>query len=570
MKTSNRVFGIDLGTTYSCVSYVGETGKPEIVPNDNFERTTPSVVWFDGARVVVGADAKEATKTDPANVCSFIKRSMGDATFYAEYDGTRYSPEEISSFILRKLVQDASQTLGEEIRDVVITCPAYFFVKERNATKRAGELAGLNVLQIVNEPTAAAVAYGIDGADERDKTVLVYDLGGGTFDVTSIRFSRDSVDVLCTDGDHRLGGKDWDDRLVRLLVERFQDETGCDFDVYGSQEALSELFFVAEKMKKQLSVRDKASERVTLEGDSARIEITRAEFEAATSDLLSRTLDFTRNAIALTREKGAFIDEIVLVGGSSKMPAIAASVEREFGIAPKLFEPDEAVAKGAAIIGSNLALQKKLEEKARSRSRGRSTELTLDDIEAVASETGYTLETVKKATRQVRNVASKSFGTPMVCDIREYDAYIRRIVRNNEPNLWNDPDNGMRVVNMIYKNTPLPAQKQETFYTTCSNQLKIEFQVCENLADEDEARDGVSTAESTLLASKDLELSPGLRHGAPIIVIFEITAEGFLTATAIEEQSGRRVTLNIETGSSAFSPEEKRRQEKRCSELTVE
>ena len=142
MKTSNKVFGIDLGTTYSCVSYVGETGKQEIVPNDNFERTTPSVVWFDGSRVVVGADAKEATKTDPANVCSFIKRSMGDETFYAEYDGTRYSPEEISSFILRKLVQDASQTLGEEIRDVVITCPAYFFVKERNATKRARRSGG--------------------------------------------------------------------------------------------------------------------------------------------------------------------------------------------------------------------------------------------------------------------------------------------------------------------------------------------------------------------------------------------------------------------------------------------
>lgn len=568
MKTSNKVFGIDLGTTYSCVSYVGETGKPEIVPNDNFERTTPSVVWFDGSRVVVGADAKEATKTDPANVCSFIKRSMGDEAFYAEYDGTRYSPEEISSFILRKLVQDASQTLSEEIRDVVITCPAYFFVKERNATKRAGELAGLNVLQIVNEPTAAAIAYGINGDDERDKTVLVYDLGGGTFDVTSIRFSRDSVDVLCTDGDHRLGGKDWDDRLVRLLVERFQDETGSDFDVYGSQEALSELFFVAEKMKKQLSVRDKASERVTLEGDSARIEITRAEFESATSDLLNRTLEFTRNAIALTREKGAFIDEIVLVGGSSKMPAIAASVEREFGIAPKLFEPDEAVAKGAAIIGSNLALQKKLEEKARS--RGRSTELTLDDMEAVASETGYTLETVKKATRQVRNVASKSFGVLTVWDEAAYKAYFDKIIRENLESVWNAPDNGRRVSNLLYKNTPLPVIVSDEFSTMIPNQQTAAILICENLADEEEASDGVLTAESTLLATKDLPLPPGLPAGAPIKIIFEMTPEGLLTATATERSSRSGVTITIETGSSAFSPEEKRRQEKRCSELTVE
>lgn len=566
---SSKVFGIDLGTTYSCVSYVGETGKPEIVPNDNFERTTPSVVWFDGSRVVVGAEAKESTKTEPNNVCSFIKRSMGDETFYAEYGGTRYSPEEISSFILRKLVKDAEQTLGEEIRDVVITCPAYFFVKERNATKRAGELAGLNVLQIVNEPTAAAIAYGING-DERDKTVLVYDLGGGTFDVTSIRFSRDSVDVLCTDGDHRLGGKDWDDRLVRLLVERFQDETGSDFDFYASQETLAELFVVAEKIKKQLSVRDKTSERVSVEDDSARIEITRAEFEAATSDLLNRTLDFTRNAIALTREKGAFIDEIVLVGGSSKMPAIAASVEREFGITPQLFDPDEAVAKGAAIIGSNLALQKMLEEKARSRSRGRSTELTLDDMEAVASETGYTLETVKKATRQVRNVASKSFGVLCVWDGDEHEAYLRKIYDANLEFVWNAPDNGQRVTNLLYKNTPLKAIVSDTFYTMIPDQKSVAVEICENLADENEAYDGVSTAESTLLATKDLPLPPGLPAGAPIKIIFEMTPEGLLTATATEQSSRRGVTITIETGSSALSPEEKRRQEKRCSELTVE
>ena len=569
MKTSNKVFGIDLGTTYSCVSYVGETGKPEIVPNENFERTTPSVVWFDGSRVVVGSEAKESTRVDANNVCSFIKRSMGDETFYAEYGGTRYSPEEISSFILRKLVQDASRTLGEEIRDVVITCPAYFFVKERNATKRAGELAGLNVLQIVNEPTAAAISYGISG-DDRDKTVLVYDLGGGTFDVTSIRFSKDSVDVLCTDGDHRLGGKDWDDRLARLLVERFQDETGCDFDFYGSQEALSELFLVAEKIKKQLSVRDKASERVTVEGDSARIEITRDEFEAATSDLLNRTLDFARNAIALTREKGAFIDEIVLVGGSSKMPAVAASVEREFGIKPKLFDPDEAVAKGAAIIGSNLALQKMLEEKARSRSGGRSTELTLDDMEAVAADTGYTLETVKNATRQVRNVASKSFGILCVWDGVEHEAYLRKIAKAGLEFVWNAPDNGQRVTNLLYKNTPLKAIVSDTFYTRKPGQEFAAIEICENLADEDAARDGVSPSESTLLATTDLPLPPGLPACAPIKVIFEMSPEGLLTATATERSSRSGVTITIETGSSALSPEEKRRQEKRCSELTVE
>ena len=571
MKKSTKVFGIDLGTTYSAVSYVDAMGRAVLIPNAENSQTTPSVVWFDEDRVVVGEEAKETAKVDPLNVCSFVKRSMGDDSFYAEFGGRRYLPEEISSFILRKLVQDASNALGEEIRDVVITCPAYFFVKERNATRRAGELAGLNVLQIVNEPTAAAVSYGFSG-DDLEKTVLVYDLGGGTFDVTAIKFSKGSVDVICTDGDHRLGGKDWDDRLVHMIAERFCEATGCVDDPIESEEAGADLFLEAEKLKKRLSSREKDSARFTWQGDSARIEITRKEFESSTADLLERTVEFAQNVEKLALEKGARIDELVLVGGSSNMPAVARRLREAFRLEPKIYEPHEAVAKGAAIIGNNLALQKILADKIRKRRR--STDLTLDDasdadLYAVAAETGYSLATIKRAKTKVCNVASKSFGVALIWDESQYDAYMERIASNSEEFDLFAPDNGERVSNLIFKNTPLPATKELISCTYYDRQTSLDHCICENLADEVASQHGVPLKESNLLRQSSFSLPKGLPKGAPIRHIFELTVEGLLTATIIEPSQGWKETVKIETGS-VQSEVEKRFQEKRCAELIVE
>lgn len=229
-----KVFGIDLGTTYSCIAYIDENGKPVVLKNAEGDLTTPSAVFFETQTdVTVGSAAKESAKMYPEQVVTFIKRSIGQSGFSLNLNGIDMKPEEISSYILKKVVKDAEDTLrmegklgdDEQIRDVVITCPAYFGVTERDATKAAGVIAGLNVLAIINEPTAAAITYGVTD-DSQNKTVLVYDLGGGTFDITMINIKPGEIRVICTGGDHNLGGKDWDDRVLMYLAEQYQSETG--------------------------------------------------------------------------------------------------------------------------------------------------------------------------------------------------------------------------------------------------------------------------------------------------------------------------------------------------------
>ena len=248
-----RVFGIDLGTTYSAIAYVDEHGKPVIVPNQESERITPSVVLFDGEHVIVGNTAKESAKVEPHRVVSRVKQHMGDPHFVFENEGHVYTPEDVSSFILRKVVGDAELALGgEPITDVVITCPAYFGTSEREATANAGRLAGLNVRAILNEPTAAAIAYGLEQGE--DQTVLVYDLGGGTFDVTMIEIKDRLIRVICTGGDHRLGGALWDEAVVLFLADQYRAQTGEPSDPMDDPEVLNDLFLQAERGKKTLSL----------------------------------------------------------------------------------------------------------------------------------------------------------------------------------------------------------------------------------------------------------------------------------------------------------------------------
>lgn len=265
LNNTGKVFGIDLGTTYSCIAYIDENNKPVVVKNSEGELTTPSVVYFESREdITVGESAKESSKMYPDEVVSFIKRSMGKPNSNLKINGVEMSPAEISSYILKKVVNDAVDNLkiegklkdNETIKDVVITCPAYFGINERTATQTAGELAGLNVLQIINEPTAAAITYGV-ADDSVEKTVLVYDLGGGTFDITMIHIKPGEIKVICTGGDHNLGGKDWDDKILIYLDDEFGKQTGKKESVLDDPETLQELVLSTEKAKNFLHQKKK-------------------------------------------------------------------------------------------------------------------------------------------------------------------------------------------------------------------------------------------------------------------------------------------------------------------------
>jgi molecular chaperone DnaK len=275
--TGRKAIGIDLGTTFCAVSHIDIYGKPQIIPNSESERITPSVILFDGPSVIVGTLAKNNSVAEAERIVDFVKREMGKSKeqFHREFDGKVYSAEELSALILRKLKADAEKYLKEPVTDVVITVPAYFNDAERTATITAGQLAGLNVLQIINEPTAAAVAYGLDKLDE-DQTVFVFDLGGGTFDVTIMRIQGNGIEMLATNGDHRLGGKDWDDVIVNHVAEEFDREHGENplLDMQSYQDLQSR----ALAAKIQLSSRPRTAIVHSHNGKSVKVELTREQF----------------------------------------------------------------------------------------------------------------------------------------------------------------------------------------------------------------------------------------------------------------------------------------------------
>ena len=355
-KRNEKVFGIDLGTTYSCISFVDEFGKPVVVPNQDSSPVTPSVVAFEeGGNVSVGQTAKETLNTDPANVCSAIKRQMGKRDYTFTAFGQDYSPEAISAMILSKLAKDAGEVLGEEVKDVVITCPAYFGMDEREATKQAGIIAGLNVLAIINEPTAAVISYGL--SLDIPQSVMVYDLGGGTFDVTIIQVANGEIRVVATGGDHQLGGKDWDDAIREFVIGKYAEMTGESSDsIYDDMEVMGDLELRAETAKKQLTQKNSAVIRL----NGQKIEITKEEFDQLTTHLLEMTIELMRQTIDVAAAKGVTtIDRILFVGGSTFMPQVRERLRIEFPNIPfECCDPNQVVAKGAAIYGYNLAKER--------------------------------------------------------------------------------------------------------------------------------------------------------------------------------------------------------------------
>ena len=352
----SKIIGIDLGTTNSCVAVI-EGGEPVVIANAEGARTTPSVVGFakNGDRLV-GQVAKRQAITNPENTISSIKRHMG--TSYKVHAGDKdYTPEEISAMILAKLKADAEAYLGEPVTEAVITVPAYFNDSQRQATKNAGTIAGLNVKRIINEPTAAALAYGVD--KENDQKIMVYDLGGGTFDVSIIEMGDGVTEVLATNGDTHLGGDDFDQRVIDWMADDFQKENGI--DLRKDKMAAQRLKEAAEKAKIELSSATSSNINlpfITADATGPKhldMTLTRAQFDALTSDLVERTMTPVRKALQDAGLKASDLSKVLLVGGSTRIPAVQEAVKKELGCEPfKGINPDECVAVGAAIQGGVL------------------------------------------------------------------------------------------------------------------------------------------------------------------------------------------------------------------------
>ena len=351
----SKIIGIDLGTTNSCVCVL-EAGEPKVIPNKEGERTTPSVVAFKNGERIVGAAAKRQAITNP-NTISSIKRLMGTDK-KVEAEGKKYSPEEVSAMILSNLKESAETYLGEAVTKAVITVPAYFNDAERQATKNAGKIAGLEVERIINEPTAAALAYGLDKQD-KNQTILVYDLGGGTFDVSILDLGDGVVEVRSTSGNNHLGGDDFDEKIIDYLVSEFKKENGV--DLTKDKMAMQRLKEIAEKAKKDLSSMSSTQVSAPFISQGADgplhldMTLTRAKFESLISDLVDSTLEPVRNALKDADMKAKDLDKVIFVGGSTRVPLVYETVKKELGMEPsREVNPDEVVAMGAAIQGGVL------------------------------------------------------------------------------------------------------------------------------------------------------------------------------------------------------------------------
>ena len=517
-----HVFGIDLGTTYSCIAYIDEYGRPEVLKNSEGNRTTPSVVMIRPTQdVVVGEEAKRSVEIEPEQVIQFIKRKMGREDDKVTVNGGSYSAPEISAYILKKLVQDANAELrqssvlkeGEEVRDVVITCPAYFGMNERQATKTAGELAGLNVLNIINEPTAAAISYGALSKG-RDETVLIYDLGGGTFDITVMNVHKNDITVICTGGDDQLGGKNWDEALMDYVAERYQEEYGV--DILEDEEMMSTLYVDVENWKKALTARE--SVKIAVNGPAGRMreDLTREQYEEITRSLLYRTKNLVDETLKTAAKKGfplAKIDKFLLVGGSSRMPQVAEMIQKDYHKTPMLQDPDEAVAKGAAIFASQEREFQDFVEKEAKKARMSIKSFTEEDLRRGGGlEKKFAkLSAGKQGTGKlaIKNVLSRTYGVT-VYESSESDNFI--------------------ILNLLKCNDPLPAKGTKSVATREDNQSGTMLEICETRSMEDQ----IPYTGQKPVAKVDMKFLRPVPGGTEIVVDFMIDSSGILHVSAEE------------------------------------
>lgn len=531
---SNRIYGIDLGTTYSCIAYVDEHGKPVIVANSEGQSTTPSVVFFESENnIVVGQTAKDVAVMYPERVVSTVKRVIGDPEWLFVDNGNTYHPQDISSYILKKLVNDAQVVTGDKISEVVITCPAYFGVTQREATKQAGTLVGLNVRYVIPEPTAAAIAYGIEKLD--NQTILVFDLGGGTFDISVIDVKADAINVICTGGDHQLGGKNWDEAIANWLAEQFSNEVGgTTEDLTSNPETWQELLNLAEKAKLALSTRTSCEQKIRHDIDQVKVSLDREKFDELTRHLLELTLSLTDELLNTAETKGyGKIDTLLLVGGSTYMPQIIEAVKGKYDYDVRQFDPNQAVAKGAAIFGFKCHLDEQINIQIaeQSGSSGSKTESVSEEVreqveQQIAHEYGLTLPGLRNLTqKKIVNVSSKSFGIVVIDSSMDEE----------------------RVNNLIMIDDPVPKQITKQFGTYEDNQEGVTLLCMEN-TERFSVDDQLLTLDSSKeIGTTELMFTRSLPKGSPIEVCFSLSEDGLLTVHGRDLTTDQEILAEFKT-----------------------
>jgi len=485
-----RTVGIDLGTTLTKLAYVDHEGMPVIVPNAEGELLTPSVVVFTKSGVLVGRDARREALANPARSVFNVKRQMGNPKWRFKVDGETYTPEAISALILKKVIQDAEMHIGS-IRRAVITVPAYFDDARRKATEDAGAIAGVEVLDIVNEPTASALAYGLTRAGD-DGVILVYDLGGGTFDATVIEKKGNEFITLATDGDVELGGKDWDERLVNHLSDRFRKEFAD--DPREDPQALAYLWISAEEAKKTLSRRDKTNVPVSYKGHWGNYEVTREEFESLTEDLLAVTQLTTEMVLEEAGLTWQGVARVIPTGGSTRMPMVQRLLERMSDKEVKTEVPvDESVASGAAIHATICVLH---------------GDERIHELGAEAAERLGKIRTT--------DVAAHALGL-IIKDVTTLQ------YRNDV---------------LIPKNSRLPVSVMKTYQTSYDGQQTIILQVVQGDAPDPDANIIIGTADVTGLPA-------GRPAGALVRITYSYDRKGRIHLTAEDQEAGKLVATEI-------------------------
>jgi molecular chaperone DnaK len=547
------VHGIDLGTTNSAIARTGPDGRPQVLSGLSGSPTTPSVVLFASpGEHVVGEGARREARLDPERVCTLVKRRMGDAEWRFVAHGKGWSAPAVSSLILTSLVEDAAFA-GERPTAAVITVPAWFGDEERRATVLAGTYAGLEVVDVLSEPIAAALAYGfgrLDGSPDLSKTqhetVLVYDLGGGTFDATVIELADRRISVLAVEGDHQLGGADWDERIALHLARAFCAENPDAEDPLDDSAGAQALVLAAERAKHELSEHERTDVVVAHDGARATVTLTRAELEEMTAPLLRRAIDLTRACLAEAARRGVpRVDRVLLVGGSSRMPAVADALAAELDLDARLHDPDLAVARGAALYGEKKELERMVAADLRTRGRLRdgadledaaSTDLD-DACRRVADAYAVPLAQVRRAVEvRVDTVVSRGFGVLAV------NGRTGRL----EPT-W-----------LVHRNDRLPLRTARSFGTVRRDQSEIALTVVEQ---QGQAESNRPEDVKTLVEGEITGIPPGHDEGSEVRVTFEMGFDGVLHVTAAHVEAGLPLVLTVTTGATLSQAEVARERE---------